>query len=307
MITTDIMQDASEIVHYDTPDIPVYIRISNLSKYPDMKALCHWHEDIELICILEGEMNYHINGRTILLNANDCLVINSRQLHYGYSHLHRHCRFACIIFHPNLLSANQKIYKNYVIPIIENRKIEYLHYREGSGNHLQIKELTDRILSVKSENENGYELEILSCLQFLWLILFRQCSQAFPQKTEADNSDLALQKKMVSYIYEHYQDSLTLDEISASSNISRSKCCNIFRQYLQQSPIEFLNKYRLEVGRYLLAHTSSGITQIALSCGFNHPSYFSKMFLREYGCTPTEYRKKEFHGNDLYYRKDLHL
>lgn len=63
MIVTDIMQDASEIVHYDNPDIPLYIRTGILSDYPDMKALCHWHEDIQLIYIIEGEMNYHINGR----------------------------------------------------------------------------------------------------------------------------------------------------------------------------------------------------------------------------------------------------
>ncbi|MBR1391246.1 MAG: AraC family transcriptional regulator [Lachnospiraceae bacterium] len=47
---------------------------------------------------------------------------------------------------------------------------------------------------------------------------------------------------MVSFIYEHYQDALTLDAIAGS-------------------------------------------------CGFNHLSYFSKIFLRNYGCTPTQYRK----------------
>ena len=66
----------------------------------------------------------------------------------------------------------------------------------------------------------------------------------------------------------------------------------IFKEYLHQPPIDFLNKYRLKVSGYLLTHTQSSITEIALSCGFNHLSYFSKIFLREYGCTPTEYRKQ---------------
>ena len=67
MIDVDIMQDASEIVHYDIMGTPIYIRKGLLSLYPDMRALCHWHEDIELIYILKGEMNYDINGKTVLL------------------------------------------------------------------------------------------------------------------------------------------------------------------------------------------------------------------------------------------------
>ena len=66
---------------------------------------------------------------------------------------------------------------------------------------------------------------------------------------------------------------------------------NIFKKYLQQSPVDFLNAYRLEVSRHLLKGTSYHITQIATSCGFNHLSYFSKMFMDKYGCTPSEYRK----------------
>lgn len=50
------MQDASEIVHYDKPGIPLYIRFGKLSYYPNMKALCHWHEDIEFIYILTRKM-----------------------------------------------------------------------------------------------------------------------------------------------------------------------------------------------------------------------------------------------------------
>uniref|UniRef100_UPI000B0A6E20 helix-turn-helix transcriptional regulator n=1 Tax=Clostridium sp. NkU-1 TaxID=1095009 RepID=UPI000B0A6E20 len=52
----------------------------------------------------------------------------------------------------------------------------------------------------------------------------------------------------------------------------------------------FLNSYRLEVSRGLLKDTADSITQVALACGFNHLSYYSKLFLRSYGCTPSQYR-----------------
>ena len=72
IINVDIMQDTSEIVHYDEMGIPLYVRIGELSFYPGKKALCHWHEDMEFIRILKGEMNYYVNGHNVL-----CLLYTS--------------------------------------------------------------------------------------------------------------------------------------------------------------------------------------------------------------------------------------
>lgn len=73
-------------------------------------------------------------------------------------------------------------------------------------------------------------------------------------------------------------------------HICRNKCCQIFKRYTNQSPIEFLNQYRLEISRNLLENKELSILEIAQYCGFNHSSYYSKLFYRSYHCTPTEYR-----------------
>ena len=90
----------------------------------------------------------------------------------------------------------------------------------------------------------------------------------------------------------HYSEKVTLNDLAAFAHISRSKCCRIFKHYLQQSPIDFLNAYRLKVSCSLLASTNKTITEIAFACGFNHLSYYSKYFAESYGCTPREYRKR---------------
>lgn len=292
MLDPQVMQDAFEIAHYDHPDIPIYIKYDDLSEYTDRKGLCHWHDDIELIYIAEGQMNYHVNGKTILLKDQDCIIINSRQLHYGSSCMRHNCHFVCIRFHPKVLGHCSGLYEKYVLPLINCSEIGHLHYDSCSQNHGFIKECIQNILSLKETKEDSYELEVLSIIYRLWRRILYQCKDRINQESSANCSDLALLKKMVSYIYEHYSEPLTLDEIAARANISRSKCCIIFREYLQQSPIDYLNKYRLELSRYLLANTQSKITEIALSCGFSHSSYFSKIFLREYGRTPTKYRKQ---------------
>lgn len=292
MLDIQMMNDASEIVHYDRPDIPIYIKHDNLDEYTDKRALCHWHEDIEIIYVTEGGMNYQVNKRTIPLKEKDCILINSRQLHYGFSRPGHGCRFICILFHPKLLSGVRGLYESYVAPFTEQCGPEYLHYGLEHTEAAVIRKAAAEILSLKETKETAYELEILSILCRLWRAVLRLYEPAAVPKDLPDNSSLVLQRKMVSFIYEHYREALTLEEIAASANISRSKCCLIFKQYLQQSPIGYLNKYRLELSRYLLANTSSGVTDIALSCGFNHSSYFSKLFLREYHCTPTEHRKQ---------------
>ena len=85
---------------------------------------------------------------------------------------------------------------------------------------------------------------------------------------------------MVSYIFQNYSGRITLDDIAAAGNVSRSKCCRIFRDRLQQTPIDFLNQYRLQVSRRLLLEDGLSVTEAATACGFGHLSYFSKLFLK---------------------------
>ena len=279
-----LMPDASEIVAYDAVGIPLYIQTDHLSTYPDMRALCHWHEDIEFIRIQKGHMNYFVNGRKILLHENDCIMINARQMHYGYSSDRQECVFTCILFHPQLLAENALLHQKYVLPIIQNSHLEYLFLHEEVA-------AMDRMVQLKEQALPGYELEVIGILHILWSNLLRRDPFLSASETAMDYSDLTIQKNMVSFINQHYSEKLALADIAAAGSVCRSKCCSMFKHYLQQSPIDFLNCYRLEVSCRLLKNTNRPITEIATACGFNHLSYYSKLFLRNYGCTPSDYRK----------------
>lgn len=113
-------------------------------------------------------------------------------------------------------------------------------------------------------------------------------------KSESEQ-ELNIQKDMVSFIYQHYPEKISLTDIAAAGHVGRSKCCQIFKHYMQQSPVDFLNTYRLKISCRLLCTTQKSITEIAILCGFNHLSYFSKYFMECYGCTPREYRTLHEH------------
>lgn len=290
---TKIMRDASEIVRYDEVGIPLSIREGLLSAYPNHRALCHWHEDIEWVYIRSGQMNYYMNGKRVLLNTGEALMVNSRQMHYGYSENGQDCDFIRILCHPKILITNSVLYQSYIAPVLSNPSLEYLHLKPEFPEDAEALQLLPEILRIKKEHPAAYEIEAAALLSLLWCRLLRS-HPMMPNEAAAKpkEPDLLVQRDMVSYIYSHYSESINLDEIAAAGKVCRNKCCQIFRRYLNQSPIDFLNHYRLEVSCHLLNNTKLSIAEICTACGFNHQSYYSKIFLRTYSCSPRDFRKR---------------
>ena len=290
-INTNVMKDASEIIAYDNAEIPLYIRHGKLSDYTNMRALCHWHEDIELIYVLEGEMGYYINGKQITIKEHDGIIINSKQMHYGFSFNHQDCTFICIIFHPSLLNSCDKIYQRFISPVLNNSCFEFHYLDSSQEKNLALLLAMQQIDHLKQENLAGYELNVISILFHIWNNLLQMFPEELRTCTVPYYDDLVIQRTMVSYIHRNYSSKLTLSQIALSGGVCKSKCCQIFKKYSNQSPIDFLNTYRLEVSKNLLKETDKNITEIATSCGFNHLSYYASMFQNRYGTPPSEYRK----------------
>lgn len=287
MANIKIANDNSEIISYDQAGIPIYIREGYLSLYPDYRALCHWHEDIEFIYILDGCMEYYINGENVLLEKGDSIAINSERFHYGYSTFKNECHFYCILLHPSLITANEALFEKYVSSVTENSKKDYILFH----NDKNVAELLESIYHLKINPSTSYELDVIGLFHILWRKMYHILSTETISSEPKPNLELITQQTMISYIYQNYSDHITLDDIASSGNICRSKCCQIFKKYIGQSPMDYVNTYRLEISQHLLLTSASSITDICIACGFNHLSYFTKQFLRKYGCTPRDYRK----------------
>ena len=290
LIKTELMPDSSEVISYDQTGIPLYIRAAYLSAYYNMCAPCHWHDDIEWIYIIDGKMRYYVNGKRLVLNAGDSLMVNARQMHYGYAYEQQDCYFACILFHPSLFGNNQLLYKQYLLPFLENSSLEYVHLHPEDAIGRKTAEELHKIVQLKQLKPPAYELQAIGIMIQLWGLLIQAGLLVSSEHSDEPTQDLAVQKNMVSFIYQHYPEKLSLNDIAASGHVGRSKCCQIFKHYMQQSPVDFLNSYRLKISCQLLCTTQKSITEIAMLCGFNHLSYFSKYFMECYGCTPREYR-----------------
>lgn len=294
----DIMPDASEVVHYDEPGIPLYVRRSVLSSYPDFRAAAHWHEDLEFIVVIEGEMNYSVNGRIIPLKTGDSLFVNARQLHFGFDKDRQECDFLCILVHPSLIFGNNSALKSDLTPMLGDSAFPYFRFSENAAASQAIRHHLEEAYSLKSDCPRGYHFQAVGMLtQTIGLILNLWQARRNPSVPE-QNTDprLYLQQRMVAFIEENFRSDLTLDEIAGSASVSRSTCCRLFRKYIHSSPLEFLNHYRLQKACGLLQTGDLKITEVASACGFNYVSYFTHLFQKSFGCTPTEFRKKAADG-----------
>lgn len=288
-IQISVAQDDSEVIRYDHAAVPLYIRMGQLSRFSEYRVLSHWHDDLEWIRVISGQMLYYVNGVSILLKSGDCLLTNSRQMHFNRDDQRQECIYLCVLVRPSLLAGNQALYQKYILPFAEHPVTPFVHLSGEDSVTVQTRALLDQIWAYKEKAALGYELQAIACLTRLWVVFLQndmlRCQDA------AIPEDLLIQQEMVSYIYQHFPEPLTLEKIAAVGNVCRSRCCQLFRKYMRESPVAFLNHYRLRVSRHMLTSTEMSVTEIAFACGFHSSSYYGKLFARLYQCTPQKYRQ----------------
>lgn len=119
------------------------------------------------------------------------------------------------------------------------------------------------------------------------------------------NQDNLRMQEMLDFIHHHYQENINLHGIAGAAALGERECQRCFKRTLQTSPMQYLLKYKVMQGaELLLKEPSKSVSEATVSCGFDSPSHFSKMFKRFYSCTPREYRKekleyREFSGNTM--------
>lgn len=120
-------------------------------------------------------------------------------------------------------------------------------------------------------------------------------------------------EEILAYIYAHYHEKITVDDIAKNLSLSRSECFRCFKLLMDKSLVEYINEYRLKKAAELLRETDKSVTEISNECGFENSSYFGKLFKDAFATTPFKYRKtqiltekfwKEVGGFDYEYWKN---
>jgi len=97
-------------------------------------------------------------------------------------------------------------------------------------------------------------------------------------------------KKAVEYIENNYSKDISLDDISQELNLSTYYFSKLFKEEKGENFVEFLTETRIEKAKELMKDSSKSIKEISSSCGYSDPNYFSRIFKKYTGQTPTEYK-----------------
>ena len=238
--------------------------------YPDYRDVSHWHDDVEFIMMMDGQLTYDINGQNIDMQTGEGVFVNSRCLHYGYSDAHADCHFICPRMSLSLLSANEYFTKNYLEPLTGNTGYPY-------------QKLTPAILwqnmilgDIRAIYYTSHDvLRPFSVIEkFAHIMELLSVNMDTQNKNVENSDDLLSLTAMIGFIQKNYPGKLLLKDISSAGNCCKTKCTSLFQKYLPVSPMQYLNNYRLENGCAMLRNSSMSVTDVAYACGFSGTSYF---------------------------------
>ncbi len=279
--------DGSEIVNYDDPNFPSYIYDGWIAPKVTWEGVPHFHEDIEIMTVKEGQVAYFVNGKELLLRAGDTIVVNSNQIHYNMTVNGEVAKYVICILHPNILVNSITVEMQAVRPIIDNPDLPYLRFRYINEHTESIRSL---ILGMPDIRHDPFA--ITKQFYQIWDIIRKHAETL--GATEEAVSDPRLQsfKSMMHFISNNYQKQITLADIAASGSISKSLCNTLFHQYVGESPINYLMHLRCRKVAELLRSGKIPMTEIASRTGFGGVSYMSETFRKFFEKSPREYRKE---------------
>ena len=247
----------------------------------------HFHEEIELIAVLKGELSLLVSGSSLELKTGEGILINSGRIH-SFSAENGPCEMICIMLHPSILSPNAAFAREMVEPRLNDPSAPYLKLRADRFRHREIYEKIKWMH--RMERDAHAPLWVTAASAEIWANFCD--SEDLPSTSARHMEEERQAAQLMRYVRAHCAEKLTLPDIAASSDMGQSKCCRLFATYLGESPIEYLTRCRLEKARMLLREVEDPVQDVAVACGFGGGSYFAEAFRARYGISPTEYRKK---------------
>lgn len=290
------IQDFRENAVHGTPSYPMQAYVNHFRWCPEHQIGWHWHPEIELTVVLSGEVEIFHNNSASRLSAGEGIFINAGAMHRqaAIPGCEEFPVLATICFLPEFVCGNSEdlIYRKYVLPVVGDRSLRCMELSPEIPWQEYILRTVRDICDISGKQEYGFELRCRCLIAELWLKLAENIGESAPEPP--DRGTLVREKrlkKMLTYIYENYQDEVSVEDIARAASVSKSECFRCFRAMIGKKPVEFLNEYRLKKSLELLGSTDAPITEVSIACGFGHISYFGRLFREAYGMSPRDYRK----------------
>ena len=237
----------------------------------------HYHKEVELITVIEGSVDFYIGADFYEVKAGDVLVIPPYAVHRAI--FHRNTYHECICFDASILwdeSLKCSLEKG-TLTVTSAVKFD------SDVGH-RVYECARGAFDAYEKRTLGWELEAIGNLSILFGKL---CASSFFIKSKCVDTEQEFVRCVLEYIKAHFSEQITSTTAAAILHINNSYFCRIFKNSFGCCFAEYLTSYRIEQAKMFLKMTDMSVSDLAIKCGFNSFSYFSKTFKERVGISPS--------------------
>lgn len=273
-------------------DFPFYIQYGK----HDRGLPVHSHKDFsELVIVLSGNATHIVNDETFSISKGDVFVISPETTH-GFLDATQF-RICNIMFRHNLFAwLNADIKKSIgfqalfvVEPYFSKTHKFSSHLSLLPSDFLTIDELIATMIKEYNQALIGRKTALSTMFLYFVTLLCRLYEKDIVPAKEEEVLRLAAAS---SYIQQHFTEQISISYLAKLSNYSERHFSRLFYEIYGNTPLDYILSLRLELACELLKTTkkSHTISSIAFTCGFPNSNYFSRIFKKRFGMTPTDYR-----------------
>lgn len=233
-------------------------------------------KDYQLLYIAAGQGHFFINGQERVVSAGNIIVyLPGQPQEYVYFKDDK-----TDVYWVHFTGSDvEKIIDYYNIRLSEN--IIYI------GTSPDYQWLFGQIIQEMQLCRPRFEELISLLLRNIFILISRNLIKA----NRADNSLENEVELAMHYFRENYRSEINVEDYALTRGMSASNFYRVFKQISGSTPLQFILKLRLSNAQNLLENSNLTIAEIASAVGYENPLYFSRIFHKHIGVSPSEYRK----------------
>lgn len=256
--------------------LPV-IKAIGQSRQVNARTDLHAHREayFEIHLIMDGSVNWWVEDETYVLRPDSVYITKPGELHGGIENTVQPCTLTWLQIDPAYLDD----------PHLKTQ-LNTITERTWLGAHALIDDMTAMLAEVRNPRADSKSFLAGYVQVFLAKLLRQYHHRKPPQYPEVFMALLTFIDTQVIQ-----GEVISVDDLSAHVNMSRSRVFQLFNQYAGQSPLSYISLKRIERAQHLLHSSTLPITSIAHELGFASSQHFATTFKRFTGMTPRKYRK----------------